>query len=63
MTRDEFKALPLLLRVPDFMALTGCGRTATYELIRSGTIPHIRLGRAIRIPKNRLAAMLGLSDE
>lgn len=32
----------------------GIGRTATYELVRRGTIPHLRIGRAIRIPKASL---------
>jgi len=62
MTRDEFDALPLMLRVSDAMALCDLGRTATYEAIRCGDIPSIKLGRSIRVPKHRLMEMLGLSD-
>ena len=63
MTRDEVDAFPLMLRVPDVMALTGCGRSAVYEMIRTGTIPSVRLSsRCIRVPKHRLLQVLGLSD-
>jgi excisionase family DNA binding protein len=30
------------------------GRTRTYELVRSGALPVIRIGRAVRIPREAL---------
>lgn len=52
----------LVLTVSETARLLRLGRTQTYELIRSGAIPSIRLGRAIRIPRHQLAALLGLDD-
>ncbi len=32
----------------------GLGRTTTYQLVRSGTIPSVRFGRVWRIPRVKL---------
>ena len=34
------------------------GRTATYEALRRGDLPHVRFGRKILIPANALDLML-----
>ena len=44
----------LTLTVAETADALGIGRTAAYELVRHGTIPHLRIGRAIRIPKASL---------
>lgn len=36
----------------------GIGRTVAYDLIRRGEIPHVRIGRSIRIPRASLDAWL-----
>lgn len=41
----------------------GIGRTAAYELVRRGTIPHLRIGRAIRIPKASLDSWLAANTK
>jgi excisionase family DNA binding protein len=46
--------LPLLLTIRDVEAELQLGRTRTYELIRSGQLPVIRLGRAVRVPREAL---------
>ena len=46
--------LPLALRVEDLMPILGIGRNTTYDMVRSGRIESIRLGRQIRIPKSAL---------
>ena len=46
--------LPELLTPEEFRTVAGLGRATTYELIRSGQIPSVRFGRAIRIPKSAL---------
>jgi excisionase family DNA binding protein len=40
----------LLLDVADVQQLTGLGRTKAYELVESGEIPSIRIGRARKVP-------------
>lgn len=41
--------------------LLGISREAGYDGVRRGDIPSIRIGRAIRIPSAKLAAMLGIA--
>lgn len=45
---------PMLLTVRDVEAELQLGRTRTYELVRSGELPVIRLGRIVRIPRDAL---------
>lgn len=45
---------PMLLTVKDLESELQLGRTRTYELVRSGVIPVIRIGRAVRIPREAL---------
>ncbi len=52
-------ALPELLTPEEFRTEAGLGRATTYELIRSGQIPSVRFGRAIRVPKSALLARDG----
>ena len=60
MSRDyrSFDDLPLTLRVEDLMPILGIGRNTAYELVRSGKIRSIRIGRQLRIPKDALVAYL-----
>lgn len=37
--------LPMILRVEDLMPILGIGRNTAYELIRSGQIRSVRIGR------------------
>ena len=50
--------LPMTLRVEDLMPLLGIGRNTAYELVRSGKLRSIRVGRQVRIPKNALIEFL-----
>ena len=50
--------LPLTLRVEDLMPILGIGRNTAYELVRSGQIKSIRIGRNIRIPKSEVIRFL-----
>ena len=54
----SFDVLPLTLRVEDLMPILGIGRNTAYELVRSGKIRSIRIGRQLRIPKDALVAYL-----
>jgi len=44
----------MLLTVRDVEAELQLGRTRTYELLRSGEIPIIRIGRVLRVPRDAL---------
>ncbi len=44
----------MLLTVKDVEAELQLGRTRTYELVRSGQLPVIRIGRVVRIPRDAL---------
>ena len=50
----SFEELPLTLRVEDLMPILGIGRNTAYELVRSGKIRSIRIGRQLRIPKDAI---------
>lgn len=50
--------LPMILRVEDLMPILGIGHNTAYELIRSGQIRSIRIGRQIRIPRDALLDFL-----
>ncbi len=54
----SFDDLPLTLRVEELMPILGVGRNTAYELIRSGQIRSVRIGRKIRIPKSEVLAFL-----
>lgn len=46
-------SLPLFLTVEDIMGILQIGRNSAYELCRSMGFPTMRLGRNIRIPKDK----------
>lgn len=50
--------LPLVLRVEDLMQVLDVGRNTAYELLRSGKIFSIRVGKQIRIPKESVEEYL-----
>lgn len=54
----DLHELPVTLRVEDLMPILGIGRNTAYELIRSGQIRSIRIGRQIRIQRDALLEFL-----
>ncbi|MBO4916143.1 MAG: helix-turn-helix domain-containing protein [Oscillospiraceae bacterium] len=55
--------LPLALRVEDLMPILGVGRNTAYELVRSGQIRSVKVGRQIRVPKDAVTEFLGAKAE
>lgn len=49
---------PLLLRPPEVARLLGVSRSRAYELIASGVLPSVRIGRSIRVPLAALRAWI-----
>jgi excisionase family DNA binding protein len=50
------------MSVMEAAGLLGVSREAAYDGVRRGDIPSIRVGRAIRVPTAKLAAMLGIDQ-
>ena len=44
----------LLLKPSEVVELLGIGRSKLYELVSEGQIPHVRIGRCIRIPSQSI---------
>lgn len=64
MTADEVRALPAVIDVPTAARLLGVGKSAAYELVRTGgwPTPVVRLGKLIRVPSAPLLQLIGLAD-
>ena len=54
--------LPLVLTVEEVADVLRISRGAAYDGVRSGSIPSVRVGRTIRVPRHALAAMLAHND-
>ena len=54
--------LPLVLSVPELATVLHIGRNAAYDLVNSGTIRSIRIGKNIRIPQSALMDYLNHTD-
>ncbi len=54
MTPRNLADLPDVLTVPEACSVLRLGRNAMYEVIRTGEIPSLRIGRRILIPKRVL---------
>lgn len=54
---------PLLLRIEQTARLCNLGRSKTYELVRAGVIPSIRIGRSVRVPAAALEAWISQQVE
>ena len=59
--REEISMRPNIepewLSVKDLMTLTGLGRTKCYELVASGELEAIKVGRAVRVSRTSLHRM------
>ncbi len=51
--------LPLVLTIEETADALRIGRSAAYDAAKRGDLPTIRVGRCLRVPRCRLAAMLG----
>jgi len=45
---------PNFLTVSDLSSVLRIGRNAAYQLVKDGSLPSIRIGRSIRIPRSAL---------
>ena len=54
---------PMLLTVEDVQNVIRLGRTKVYELIRTGQLPVIRIGRSVRIRREALERWVAELEE
>ncbi len=54
---------PMTLSVRETADHLGVGRNTVYDLIRAGDLPHMRIGRTIRVPRQQLAAWIAARTE
>lgn len=52
--------IPPIMTVPEVASFLGVGRNRTYDLIRSGQLEALRIGRKIKIPRHALFQFLGI---
>jgi excisionase family DNA binding protein len=57
-TRPDLRARSTI-SVDEVAKVLGIGRSAAYEAVHRGQIPHVRIGRRYLVPVPRLLAMLG----
>ena len=65
MTREDALALPPVVNISTAAEVLGLGRSAAYELVRSGQwpTPILRLGRLIKVPTAPLIALVGIDAQ
>ena len=54
----SYDELPLTVSVEELMPILGIGRNSAYELVRSGRLRSVRVGRKLRIPKESVMDFL-----
>ena len=54
--------LPEYLSIAELCAFLGIGRGLGYDLVRSGTLPGVRFGRLLRVPKSALLTYAERND-
>jgi hypothetical protein len=65
MSPSELRALPAVVDVPTAARALGLGKSAAYQLVRSGAwpTPLLRLGKVIRVPTAPLLDLLGVESQ
>lgn len=54
----ESEQLPMFLTVEEMAALLRLKRSHAYEMVKSGKIPSLKMGRLIRVPRDVLLEMV-----
>lgn len=53
-SNEESEPQPLLLTVNEVVRLLGLGRTTVFTMLAARELPAVRIGRAVRIPREAL---------
>lgn len=55
----SFEEIPPILTVPEVAAFLGIGRCKGYELVRSGQIEAVKIGKKFKVPRHALLKFIG----
>lgn len=58
----SFKEIPPVLTVPEVAAFLGVGRCKGYELVRSGQIEAVKIGKQFKVPRHALLKFIRATD-
>lgn len=58
-----FDELPLVVSVPQLAKLLDVGRNAAYNLVNSGKIRTVKIGRTIRVPMTAVIEFIESSSD
>ncbi len=53
-------ATPLLLRIPEVARMLSLSRSRVYEMTQTGEMPHVRMGKSVRVPHSALLRYIEL---
>lgn len=59
----DFRTWPELMTVEQFQIAHNIGRTTAYELLRTGEVEHVKVGRRKYVVKRALLARLGIEPK
>lgn len=62
MTETESRDAPLVYSVEDAGRLLRLSRATAYAMAKNGSIPTVRFGRSVRVPRKALEALLERSQ-
>ena len=57
-TNQTVHDLPLMLTVEEAAEVLRIGKNSAYAAVADGSVPSVRIGRVIRIPRDALASLL-----
>ena len=57
------KEIPAIFDVPELGKFLGIGRNGAYQLVRSGRVKALRVGRKIRIPRHAVLQFLKAAEQ
>ena len=55
--------LPIVLTVQQIQDVLGICKTTAYELVHTGALESVKIGRTFRVTRSAFAKFLGLPDE
>ena len=61
-SHNAIAELPLMLTVEEAAEVLRIGKNRAYAAVADGSLPAVRIGRVIRIPRQGLSGLLGFNE-